>query len=405
MPIMRQVGATTHAAAGYRNTSNKRKLNMTKKAAKTEIPAEEVDKIIHDAMESVEFSSDENEFDPDGVTSDVINDVAAASAVSIPGFTPLPHESTLMSPEAYSLKMALRMLSRTRWKHMLEITANLARMGVKKNGKPRANQIPRYMDEASMQVLYQDTQERIRLCDALQKHMKKLEVEHETYKFFSSNPGVGSIVPARIIGETNIFRADTASKLWQYYGLNPGLVRGIKRVPNNEYTEKMGQIVGIIPTPKSKKPDLLVRTDHPVRGDKLTKGFVAPFNTSMRMALCGIMGPNLMKYKDKKNGNARSRYVVDYYLPYKNRLEHSENLVLECGKKVEWRKATPMHRHRAAIRYMVKMFVIDLHKAWRTALGLEVRAPYSEGKLGHVHGAAGKATVAPNAVVNKPDSK
>jgi len=34
-----------------------------------------------------------------------------------------------------------------------------------------------------------------------------------------------------------------------------------------------------------------------------------------------------------------------------------------------------------AIRYMIKMFLIDLHGVWRMIEGLPVPAPYSEAKL------------------------
>jgi hypothetical protein len=44
------------------------------------------------------------------------------------------------------------------------------------------------------------------------------------------------------------------------------------------------------------------------------------------------------------------------------------------------------HRDLDARRYMIKMFLIELHKRWRTSLDLLVRPPYHEAKLGHVHG-------------------
>lgn len=44
------------------------------------------------------------------------------------------------------------------------------------------------------------------------------------------------------------------------------------------------------------------------------------------------------------------------------------------------------HRDADARRYMIKMFLIELHKRWRESLDLPVRPPYHEEKLGHVHG-------------------
>jgi hypothetical protein len=56
---------------------------------------------------------------------------------------------------------------------------------------------------------------------------------------------------------------------------------------------------------------------------------------------------------------------------------------------VAWKEAKDGHRHRAAIRYMVKMWMIELYKNWREIEGLPVRPPYQEDKPGHKH----KATV------------
>ena len=38
-----------------------------------------------------------------------------------------------------------------------------------------------------------------------------------------------------------------------------------------------------------------------------------------------------------------------------------------------------------ANRYIVKLFLVDLHREWRTIAGLPVSIPYSEGKLGMKH--------------------
>lgn len=55
----------------------------------------------------------------------------------------------------------------------------------------------------------------------------------------------------------------------------------------------------------------------------------------------------------------------------------------------ETKVATPVenkgrrgHRHAMAMRYMIKMFLIDLYTAWRKIEGLEVHPPYAQGKLG-----------------------
>ncbi|MDP3767418.1 MAG: hypothetical protein Q8S13_05340 [Dehalococcoidia bacterium] len=55
-----------------------------------------------------------------------------------------------------------------------------------------------------------------------------------------------------------------------------------------------------------------------------------------------------------------------------------------CGggtKPASWGKGDA-HRHRAALRYMVKSLLLDFWKFWRTSEGLSVREPYCVEKLG-----------------------
>ena len=179
--------------------------------------------------------------------------------------------------------------------------------------------------------------------------------------------GVGTIAAAWICAEFDIYKASTVSKLWQYCGLNPGMVRGKKRKER-----------------KDGGYDLIV-TDTMVRGDKLAAGFVSPFNKNLRTALLGVMADGFIK--------CQNEYAMEYYYPMKTRLESSQNEVQEIRKAgakaeaVEWKDAKKAHRHRAAMRYMVKMFLKDLYNAWRPMHGLNVRPPYNEEYLGKKHAA------------------
>ena len=209
-------------------------------------------------------------------------------------------------------------------------------------------------------------------------HKQEAELEKQLLKVLKRFPiwtkwlkgvkGVGPVSAGWIIGEYDIHIASTVSKLWQFTGLNPGMVQGKKRVEDGEgesHFEFTGQMV---------------------RGDKLTPGHVAPFNKRLRTALCGVMADGFVK--------AQNDYCMTYYYPYKARLEQEHNTVLEIStagakpKEVEWAEAKKAHRHRAAIRYMIKMFLKDLYVQWRTLEGLDVRAPYQEEYLGKKHKAA-----------------
>jgi hypothetical protein len=179
--------------------------------------------------------------------------------------------------------------------------------------------------------------------------------------------GVGTVAAAHICGSFDIYEGRTVSKLWQYCGLNPGMVRGKKRVER-----------------KDGGFDIVI-TDTMIRGDKMTAGFVAPFNKELRTALLGVMADGFIK--------CQNSYAMDYYYPMKTRLEQSANTVQEISKAgakpqdVAWSEAKKAHRHRAAMRYMIKMFLKDLYSVWRPMHGLDVRAPYAEEYLGKRHAA------------------
>jgi len=189
--------------------------------------------------------------------------------------------------------------------------------------------------------------------------------------------GVGTIISGYLLGNIDIEEATTVSKIWQFAGLNPDLVRGKKRMSAKDYKSEMGEVVKKIDMGESKPEDYIVLTDEMIRGDKLASGFVSPFNQSLRVALMGILAPSFIK--------SRSSYAIEFYYPYKNRLEQSDREVLHIGKMVPWKDVNKGHRDFAARRYMVKMFLKDLYAMWRPIEGLSVRKPYSEEYLGKVH--------------------
>jgi hypothetical protein len=200
----------------------------------------------------------------------------------------------------------------------------------------------------------------------IERKLAKLLKRFPIYTEFLANvKGVGPIAAATIVGGIDIHKATTVSKIWQYCGLNPGMVRGKKRHENKDGTFRV-EI-----------------TDTLIRGDKLTAGFVAPFNKDMRTALCGVLADGFIK--------AQSSYALEHYYPYKERLAQSEKETQEIRKPgakpetVAWKDAKLAHRDRAAKRKMIKAFLQDLYNAWRKLEGLEVRPPYQEQYLGHIH--------------------
>jgi hypothetical protein len=197
--------------------------------------------------------------------------------------------------------------------------------------------------------------------------LKKFPVYNE---FLVKVKGVGPVSAGWIVSEFNIHIADTVSKLWQFSGMNPGMVHGKKRKENKDGTYTF------------------TTSDNMVRGDKRTPGFVAPFNGRLRVALLGVMADGFIK--------AQNSYAMDYYYPYKNRKENSSTEVLHWKSKgkpaemIPWKDVSKGHRDSAAKRYMVKAFLKDLYVAWRTVEGLPVREPYAEEYLGKKHAVEAK---------------
>lgn len=197
----------------------------------------------------------------------------------------------------------------------------------------------------------------------IEKKLKETLKRFPVYtEFLSGVKGVGDIAAGWIIGEYDIHKATTVSKLWQFTGLNPGMVPGKKRIENKDGT------FSYVPS-----GDL-------VRGDRLTPGHVAPFNKRLRTAMVGVLADGFIK--------AQSPYALEYYYPYKERLANEQNIptTADPEKGKPWKDDSKGHRDRAAKRYMIKMFLKDLYVAWRTLEGLPVRKSYQEEYLGHAHG-------------------
>ena len=175
-------------------------------------------------------------------------------------------------------------------------------------------------------------------------------------KWLKDVKGCGPVMAAVILVSFDINIATTVSKLWQFSGNNPGMVRGKKR-----------------------KGDEIIVSDELVRGDRKTPGFVAPFNGWLRTKLNGVLAGSFIK--------AQAPYALDYYYPYKHRLE-SMDWGNASKNPTDKKRPKAGHQDKAAKRYMIKMFLRDLYVQWRTIEGLPVRAPYQEEYLGHKHGVA-----------------
>lgn len=86
---------------------------------------------------------------------------------------------------------------------------------------------------------------------------------------------------------------------------------------------------------------------------------------------------------DQERANAEKQPVHHERAVNREQPEARERACSNCNGtgRGPWGRSSA-HRHRAAIRYMAKMFLRDMYIEWRTAEGLPVRPSYAEEKLG-----------------------
>ena len=162
--------------------------------------------------------------------------------------------------------------------------------------------------------------------------------------------GVGPAMAGVIISEIDITKAEYPSSLHKYAGVDvagdgQGRSRRAEHLEDSEYTDKEGKL-------------------------QTKKGIT--FNPFLKTKLVGVLGSSFIKQSPDK---CEYRKIYD---DYKHRIENMD----------AHKEKSKGHRHNMAVRYMIKMFLIDLYNAWRKLEGLPVAPTYTEAKLGKVHGKA-----------------
>lgn len=119
------------------------------------------------------------------------------------------------------------------------------------------------------------------------------------------------------------------------------------------------------------------------RAARRTKGERANWNNFLKTKLLGVLAPCFLK--------ANSPYR-EHYDNMKHRLES-----LPCSMTPEQHRkgataetllpngCTKGHMHNKAVRYMAKMFLLDLYVTWNGLRGNAIRNSYQQDYLGHDH--------------------
>lgn len=167
-------------------------------------------------------------------------------------------------------------------------------------------------------------------------------------EFLDTVKGIGPAMAGVIVSEFDIHKAKYPSSLWAYAGLDVGRdgrgrSRRAEHLIDRSYTDKDGK---------------------PAVRKSIT------YNPFIRTKLLGVLASSFLRCGDNP--------YRTIYLGYKLRLENHP----KWGAP----EITKGHRHQAACRYMIKMFLIELYRQWRAIEGLPVHPPYHEAKLGIKHG-------------------
>lgn len=178
--------------------------------------------------------------------------------------------------------------------------------------------------------------------------------------------GVGPAMAGVLISEIDIHAAKYASSVWKYAGLDvapdgKGRSRRKEHLVKAKYTDAQGEI---------QERDSIA------------------FNPFLKTKLMGVLSGSFLRAGETKEfcDSPTSNPYAKAYRDYKHRLESRPDL-MEVEDKAE-NKGRKGHRHNMALRYMIKLFLVDYYKKARALEGLEVFDPYAEAKLGLKHAGA-----------------
>jgi len=244
-------------------------------------------------------------------------------------------------------------------------------------GGKQSDEAPAVLDESDKIFLAKqstglDTLEK----DAL-KEVKRLLKGVPIYeKWLKDQKGCGVTLSGVLISEIDITKADTSSALWAYAGLHTDpetgsamrRKKGVKANWNSFLKTKVVKILG----------DCLIKANSPWRSFydsyKLRKQ-----NQLVQVCMC-CKGEG-KAYEEEETEEEKAKVETEAKPKKKAKCKNCNG----TGGPAPWGRSDA-HRHAASIRYMVKMFLLELWKNWRTLEGLPVGETYAEAALGRSHG-------------------
>lgn len=180
-----------------------------------------------------------------------------------------------------------------------------------------------------------DKEEKARTKE-IEKYIKSMK--HPLSEATKNVKGVGPIALAYIIVYVDITKARYASSLWSYTGY------------------------------------------HAPSDKRYIPGRAGGGNKTFRSAMFVLAGSFI---KQKESPYKDIYYAEKLKLSASEKITRSKPVGGDSRKNMKWSETTKKHRHEAAIRKMMKHFLADLWKVWRTIEGLDTPLLYPEAILGH----------------------
>jgi hypothetical protein len=169
-------------------------------------------------------------------------------------------------------------------------------------------------------------------------------------QYLHEQRGVGPTMAAVLLSEFDPTIGVYPSSFWKYAGLDVG--------PDGRGRSRRAE-------------HLVMRAYTDAKGEESERLSIT-FNPFLKTKLMGVLAPSFLRSKSPWS---------EVYYDVKHRYESDPRHAKEGDDT--WTKG---HIHQAALRYMVKIFLIDFHINWCRIDGLPVQLPYHEAKLGIVHG-------------------
>lgn len=250
-------------------------------------------------------------------------------------------------------------------KHAVKFAYDMQQLRIQEGnrGGRQADHAPALLDEKH-KLFFEDASDRLKGIEKdCFKEVGRLLKQVPIYNaWLKDQKGVGPAMAGVLVSSIDIEKCNTVSQLWAWCGL--AVVDG--------------------------------------EAQRRKKGEKARYNPWLKAKVVAVLGGCLLK--------ANSQPWREFYDNYKNRKanttvdvckvckgEGTYTTVTDKTKKkcyicdgatkpgpYPWAKSDA-HLHQASMRYMVKMFLKEMHVQWRTLEGLPVRPSYAEEYLGKVH--------------------